>query len=256
MGVLVDVLMKLRERHTPDFGEKLSGVACVSRHTWALASHGVGREEGCVGLDHDPRAWDEFRGLCDFFRVAVGHDPCERDARAEIKDHAGFVWSAGKAMEDKPIRVEFRGSEDREQIGECLSAMDHDRECVAVVPAGLDRCELLCEDGVLDVLRRMVVVVVESELAERDAFGMLCVLLEHGPVVWPFVGIQRVHTCGAPDPVVLASESQCVVGVLCGGRDGDRAGDAELRGFIDDLVDPTGIVGKGQMTVGINHTRI
>ena len=57
----------------------------------------------------------------------------------------------------------------------------------------------------------------------------------------------------APDIVVFFGDAEGIVGIYGGCGDGDHPGDSCLGGVIEDLVDAPGVVGEGEVGVGVDH---
>ena len=191
LGVRGRSASKLERIVTPGFCNLREGVG-NPRRLVPLPSEGNGGEIRRVGLHQQtiPRYKPHQVVVRPFVE---GHDPAERDVPSRIEREVGQRVGARVAMEDSQDPSGSGVADDRAGIVFGISGVDHDRLVELTGERDLRR-----ECGALGLARRVVVVVVESALANRD-----------GGLSKQLAQLRNVARC---------IERGCVVGMDSGGR--------------------------------------
>jgi len=121
------------------------------------------REIRAVGLQDDRIDADRANGFANVVRRLEGHDATDPKAQAEFRDqHARLGCIASEAMDDAPQRGRGVVAQRRDEIVEGIALVEDGR-----IAGGERVAELRGEHGALDVARAVIVVIVQTHLADR-----------------------------------------------------------------------------------------
>ncbi len=224
----------------------------------AFAAVGDGGEVGTVGFEEEAVEGDEGCGVPDVLRLGVAEVSGEGEDEAKIERGLGLGEVSGEAMHDSgeaggsPVLAED-GEEVIPGIGAVLAgaAVDEDGKF-----DGGGELELLAEDALLHLSRRVVVMVVESDFSDGDDLRVMGEALHEfevgGGEQARFV---RVDADGGVDPEVLLGEGDGageVVGAVSVAN-GEQSSDAGVVGALDDRFAIGGELGAVEMGVGVEE---
>jgi len=218
----------------------------------ALAAEALRSEEGGIGFDEDGVERKDGSDVAQGLGFRIGDVAGEGDAETHVEAAAGIVESAAETVENAAVAGAGPAFfEDGQAIGPGLAAVDDDGQAAAAGDG-----ELVAKDGLLNVARGVVVVIVEADFTPGDdanvsgvGFGFLEMALgdEFG-----FVGMD---TDGGVDPGVLLGERDGRVEMVGAGStaDGEDGGDAGFAGAGEDGIAVRLEVGEIEMGVGVDQ---
>src|SRR5690242_10473722 len=183
----------------------------------ALPAIGDRREIGGVGLGENAIVRHEAQQLV-VRPLPEGDDAAERDVPSGIECHSGEFVAPRVAVEHSADPLQAGFAHHRHRVGLRLARVDDDGDAVRAREG-----ELRGECGALAIARRVIVVIVEPTLADRDCTegelgadrGVVVPRVEGGRVV-------RMNPGGVPDEAGMPGGDGAGTG-----RGGDRLADAD-----------------------------
>lgn len=135
-----------------------------------FATIGLWGQKWRIGFDEDTVQGNITRDITDILCFGIGGVTRKRNHKPSIKSPPGFLKRAGKTMEDA---AQPSGAPDfldkLEAIGPRVAAMDDDGKF-----GFMSEGHLPAKNGVLRFAWRVIVKIIESNLAPGDDLGMFC----------------------------------------------------------------------------------
>ena len=161
--------------------------------------HRFGREVRGVGFHENPVVRYEQGAGADVFGRLERRNARETHHRSDIQHAAYLVGPAGKRMEHHRSPLDAGFADNRHRVVKGLTRVDHDN-----LAQLRGQCELLGEYFLLTGAGRVVVVIVQTDLADRDISLVGGQLLDIGQILLVLLGcVVRMDAGGAEDLGVL-----------------------------------------------------
>ena len=208
----------------PQSGNKAGGIG-NERRLALLAAVRDRREERRVGFDQHLVSRQPFCRRLEVGRVLEGDDPRQRNEKAEVEALPRQFGRSGEAVEHAGYAPfpDGRG-EDFGGVLFRISRVDHQRQ--SALPRSVDvGFETLALRGPV----RLVVIIIEPALADRDDPGMIRGLHERGRAeIGMGIRFVRMDADACPDVALPLRNRDDVAPLALASRDVQEAGDATL----------------------------
>ena len=223
-----------------------------------LAAVRHGRQVGGVGFNQQSVEWHHAHGLPQFDGPGEREDPGQREIEARRHRAFGHPRVAREAVEHARERAAGLGLGDQlQRVGLGLAGVDGHRQ-----PTRLRQRQLRAEHGLLHVLRRKIVVVVEADLANGPHEQRLGEAGGHGVgrgrrVGREDVGLVRMNPDSEPHrrPQRRQSLRACPFRVILRRQNHQRTGDPRRAAARNHGIEIGDEFLAGKMAVTIDHGR-
>ena len=175
--------------------------------------------------------------------------PVKETQPAAVEDGLGLIDGAAVAVEDQARQRRGEFVEDGDRLGEGVAAVDDDGQA-----AFGGEGQLGAEDLDLTVFCGKVVVEIQAGLADGDDLVFAGLIGQEGQiVVGGLGGVVRVDADGGVHSLKAGGQVDGLAVVLGVGADGDPAGHARGAAAVEDGLDGVGVVGVGQVGMGVDE---